>query len=629
MREPRVLRRVQIQSSSLLSAPHTVEPAMRHTNTNPTAIILCVLLLGSASAAGAQRTKAPSRPEPLQPVLKRNTWISEWVIRVESSSVLLGTLVQPAVDSTGAPAAANSQPNPQEEAAAKAAAPPRLSVAYPLPASFAWGGTYEDAVWARVELPNGRSGENFHLSPADDGTVNMISELPWPESGKLEFTHRAMFIVQTHSILDIDEQRATQQYHWPGVYAAELAGYLDPEPFIESRDDRVLALLRRATRGRSPQSVPPYTLAKHLAGFVMHHGTPRGNGNSLDPSYFIDTDGSTGTPGNLRHRPAGGKTNDPLVLLLRHPALPLGLIRAIGRIMPGSLAQTTALRGKYPGATAPPTPKYFIRTQSTTPAPTAYPLPFCNPKDGFRVQSAAQAAAGEEVTEEGLANLLVAIYRAAGIPARLTIVIDINDVRDRKYEEPIITVTTPKEDFKELKPNARPIRWSQPLKGHPKPRQRRPIVLPAPTGDPEPEPKKPIHVGGFPAGAVFRPIVEFYLTAEGSDEGEWIPVDIVRMRERYNPAPSLETKWELFGQLHASEFLLPIAHHWVPPGHAFTNRSHIWGIWPPIAPIESPCDFESMWSFTCFLATELVNTGEPAPERSLLVPRHTTGGGQP
>ncbi len=117
---------------------------------------------------------------------------------------------------------------------------------------------------------------------------------------------------------------------------------------------------------------------------------------------------------------------------------------------------------------------------------------------GFEMEGAAVAAKTGRGRPYDTANLLAAVYRAAGIPARLVIGYDTE--LSKKNERP-----------------------------------------------------------------EFRPWVEFYLFDEARDEGEWIPVDIIKQREFSSRAPQIERPWEFFGTNRELDTICPVAYHWHPP----------------------------------------------------------------
>lgn len=147
---------------------------------------------------------------------------------------------------------------------------------------------------------------------------------------------------------DIDEERA-RTFPWPTEPYTDpvLVSSLAPQMFVEA-DDRLIRRLVNEWTNNQPKKVPPYVLAKYLAGKVME--------------YYRFTDGVVE---------------------------PFSFDRGPGR--------------------------------------TLFFGPFF---EGFRVRGAAEAARLREGSPYDMANLLCAVYRAAGIPARLVIGYDTrNDLR--------------------------------------------------------------------------------------------------------------------------------------------------------------------------------------------------------
>lgn len=137
--------------------------------------------------------------------------------------------------------------------------------------------------------------------------------------------------------------------------------------------------------------------------------------------------------------------------------------------------------------------------------------------DGARVRGAAHAAATGRGSIHDPACLLTAVYRAAGIPARLVIGYD--------------------------KGRADELRTSLPL---------------------------------------LHSWVEFYLWDEPNQVGEWIPVDILRQRKFSSRPPPITQRWDFFGHNEEFDFVVPIAHHWIPPaGVTNAGPPALWG-WIPV-----------------------------------------------
>lgn len=153
--------------------------------------------------------------------------------------------------------------------------------------------------------------------------------------------------------------------------------------------------------------------------------------------------------------------------------------------------------------------------------------------DGFRVNGAAFSAKQDIVAPLDLANLLCAVYRAAGIPSRVVIAYDIRsqelDEADRK---PGITALT-----------------------------------------------------------------EFYLYHEDKDFGEWIPVDILAQRRFSSKPPPLDQRWQFFGHNEESDNYLPISYHWHPPTTVVNEGApSLWG-WLPEPAIPGVAEWIRFWAF--------------------------------
>ncbi|MDX2116022.1 MAG: transglutaminase domain-containing protein [Planctomycetota bacterium] len=160
---------------------------------------------------------------------------------------------------------------------------------------------------------------------------------------------------------------------------------------------------------------------------------------------------------------------------------------------------------------------------------------------GYRVSGAASAARTGKGSLYDLACLLTAVYRAAGIPARLVISFDI-ELSDR-YRAPMLRASVE-------------------------------FFLPT-----QPAPANP--------GAAVPVDLE---------QGEWIPVDITRQREFSSQPQPMDQVWEHFGGSRESDFLCPIAYHWLPPEHCTNAGSPaLWG-WNP-SPVNPVAEVEiKMWA---------------------------------
>lgn len=120
---------------------------------------------------------------------------------------------------------------------------------------------------------------------------------------------------------------------------------------------------------------------------------------------------------------------------------------------------------------------------------------------GYNVDGAAAAARAKRGSPHDMANLLTAIYRAAGLPARVVIGYDVKGTQDSANQDL----------------------------------------------------------------ALIRAWTEFYLLDEANKRGEWIPVDVLSQREFSSRPPPLTQSWEYFGNNLKFDFVCPIAFHWMPP----------------------------------------------------------------
>jgi hypothetical protein len=136
---------------------------------------------------------------------------------------------------------------------------------------------------------------------------------------------------------------------------------------------------------------------------------------------------------------------------------------------------------------------------------------------GYNVDGAASAAVNKRGSPFDMANLLTAVYRAAGLPARVVIGYDV----------------------------------------------------------------KASEAGPNPAPSVVRAWTEFYLLDEANKRGEWIPVDIQKQREFSSRPPPLTQAWDYFGNSRDFDFICPIAYHWVPPTLSINQGPPaLWGFVP-------------------------------------------------
>ena len=90
--------------------------------------------------------------------------------------------------------------------------------------------------------------------------------------------------------------------------------------------------------------------------------------------------------------------------------------------------------------------------------------------------------------------------------------------------------------------------------------------------------------------------VEFALLDDERDVTEWIPVDISAQRDFSSKAPPLDRTWEFFGRHRELDTLIPISHHWHPPTTVTNDGPPaLWG-WlpePAIPLVDSSVTFEA------------------------------------
>lgn len=143
--------------------------------------------------------------------------------------------------------------------------------------------------------------------------------------------------------------------------------------------------------------------------------------------------------------------------------------------------------------------------------------------EGLRINGAAAAAANMRGTEWDMVCLLTALYRRAGLPARIVVGYD-KDTESRRKE-----------------------------------------VIDDVSG------------GGSSRGSA-RAWVEFYLYDEARNTGNWVPVDPVRIRSSQTKAPNLNQKWKFFGTHDELRGVMPFAMHFHPPTSVLSYGSPgFWG----------------------------------------------------
>lgn len=153
---------------------------------------------------------------------------------------------------------------------------------------------------------------------------------------------------------------------------------------------------------------------------------------------------------------------------------------------------------------------------------------------GVEVAGAAAVTRKMRGSESDMAALLCAVYRAAGIPARVV------------------------------------IGWD--VAGSPGGRAN----VPAPSSF-----CRAIFDPDIADHARLRTWVEFYLYNETRQRGGWIPVDIYMLRQGSNRMGKLERPWDGFGGGMCFDHLIPISFHFVPPSTIVAAEDPaLWG-WDP------------------------------------------------
>lgn len=77
---------------------------------------------------------------------------------------------------------------------------------------------------------------------------------------------------------------------------------------------------------------------------------------------------------------------------------------------------------------------------------------------------------------------------------------------------------------------------------------------------------------------IIRAWVEFYLYDEAAGAGEWIPVDIQRQQQVSSRARPLNQRWDFFGNMPCGDLLIPLSFHFIPPTTVATpGAPAMWG----------------------------------------------------
>ncbi|MBL0928481.1 MAG: transglutaminase domain-containing protein [Phycisphaerales bacterium] len=147
---------------------------------------------------------------------------------------------------------------------------------------------------------------------------------------------------------------------------------------------------------------------------------------------------------------------------------------------------------------------------------------------GLRVEGALAASREGRGSPLDMSNLLTALYRAAGLPARVVVAYELSG-RDAGMDRG---------------PGDNPDTRERPQ---------------------------------------MKAWTEFYLldervNPEKGGRGEWIPVDVQRQRQMSSRAPPTDRPWPYFGNNRGFRFTAPIAFHWHPPT-VVTNAFEYPGLW--------------------------------------------------
>lgn len=167
---------------------------------------------------------------------------------------------------------------------------------------------------------------------------------------------------------------------------------------------------------------------------------------------------------------------------------------------------------------------------------------------GLEVQGAAATARSNSGSPTDLTTYLCAVYRAAGLPARLVVGYDLAASLGAQLSIPDVEPTCEHNQ-----------------------RDNSSIALP-----------------------LLRTWVEFYLYDQADQRGEWIPVDIYRQFKVSMRPPPLDREWDFFGTNYCLVNVAPISFHLHPPTTVVNaGPPALWGWLPlPNAPvIEQRLDF--------------------------------------
>lgn len=168
---------------------------------------------------------------------------------------------------------------------------------------------------------------------------------------------------------------------------------------------------------------------------------------------------------------------------------------------------------------------------------------------GLAARGASYSARSQEATPTDIAALLCAVYRAAGLPARIVVGYDLAASLGVQLGIPNID----------------------------------PVCMHNANDDGR----------AFP---IVRTWVEFYLFDEVEQRAEWIPVDIFRQSQISSKPPELDRRWDFFGNHPCLAHMAPLSFHLHPPTTVINSGPPaIWGWLPqPAAPaLDQRLDFEA------------------------------------
>lgn len=207
---------------------------------------ITALLMGQ----GSRRSPAPDEA----PIVTRDqSTVRDWTVRVE---VALGGLTPQKTD------ARNPRP------ATTTLALSRASILYPMLPDTSTSLSDERKFEAKVRVEGKVLDNTPRFERGYQGLSSIaILDIQDVNSTRLNIEYEiAMVCFETK----IDEKRARLRT-WPSApWSPELLLCMEPQLFVESRDDAVAELVRKWTRG-NPQGTGPYDLAKMLAAQVIAH----------------------------------------------------------------------------------------------------------------------------------------------------------------------------------------------------------------------------------------------------------------------------------------------------------------------------------------------------------------------